>query len=132
MNLNRKNIGIIERFHSISLIVVSIIFLFLFLASGHGLNFEDSTQLKSLFETIVFFLSGISLFPSLQKESSGYGLVLILLILVQVSLVDLFFEFFKEERNSSIPILLFFNLLISMINLFLIYSFFKKGQVNKS
>jgi hypothetical protein len=128
--ISGDNMHIIKIFHSILLIALSIIFLFLFLASGHKPNFEDLTQFKFLLETLIFFASGMLLLPAWQKGLRSYMPIVILLSLVQLSLVDLFFEISTVEHDSSTAILFFFNLLLSTINLILIYSFFKKAKVS--
>lgn len=115
--------NIIINIHAVFLLLMSFYLLFLFLASGHRLNFEDFPQIKLLFEIVIFLTTAVALFFRKRNFLFGNVMLIVLLILVQLSFIDFYVEISVVEYGDEKPVLfflLFFLLFAS--NLFLIYS----------
>lgn len=111
------------KLHAVALLFIFLYLLFLFLASGHRINFEDFTQLKLLFEIFIFFSAGVTLFFGKRNNYFRNTLIIILLILVQISFVDFYLEISDVEYGGEKPVISFMLLFIFFAsNLFLIYS----------
>jgi len=116
-------------FHAVLLLLISVALLFLFLASGHSFNFEDSSQMRMFFQIILFAVVAIALF--LKKRNYWFGKIplFVLLILVQLSLIDFYIQASENEYENTTSILglgllgLFF-----VSNLFVIYSLMKSRE----
>lgn len=120
-------IKLIVVLQSIALFLLSVYFLLLLLASGHRIDFDDSSQLKFIVEMVIFLTTAIYLLvrgKNLQQQFKW--VVVILLILVQLSFLDFYFEILSVEYDNNPPITFFilFSLLF-VSNLYLIYLQFK-------
>ena len=95
------------RINSILHLLISIDLLFLFLVSGHQLNFNDFAQLRLLFEVAIFFIAGLLLqfkYRTLSNRLSFFTLIII--VIVQFSIVDLIIETMRVDfQNDSTLIL---------------------------
>ena len=115
--------NVLINIHAIALLLLSLYLLFLFLASGHRLNFEDFAQIKLLLEILIFFIAAVALFFRKRNFLFGDTALVVLLILVQLSFIDFYIEIsgvdYEDEKPIVILILLF---LLFLSNLFLIYS----------
>ena len=115
--------NVLINIHAIALLLLSLYLLFLFLASGHRLNFEDFAQIKLLLEILIFFIAAVALFFRKRNFLFGNTALVVLLILVQLSFIDFYIEIsgvdYGDEKPIVILILLF---LLFLSNLFLIYS----------
>ena len=115
--------NIIINIHAVFLLLLSLYLLFLFLASGHRLNFKDFAQIKLLFEILVFLIASIALFFRKRNFLFGNTVLIILLILVQLSFIDFYIEISDVEYGDEKPIIILMLLFIIFVsNLFLIYS----------
>jgi hypothetical protein len=112
--------------HGIAILLVSFYWLFLFLASGHGLNFKDFAQVKLIIEIVIFFSAAVTIFFKKRNFLFGDLMLIVLLILVQLSFIDIYMEI---SEKPVIFLTVFFLLFIS--NLFLIYSQIK-ARVNQT
>ena len=119
--------NVLINIHAIALLLLSIYLLFLFLGSGHRLNFEDFVQIKLLLEILIFFIAAVTLFFRKRNFLFGNTAITVLLILVQLSFIDFYIEIsdveYADERPVVILMLLF---LLFLSNLFLIYSQIKE------
>lgn len=107
---------------AIALLLLSLYLLFLFIASGHRLNFGDFAQIKLVLEIFIFFVTAIALFFKNKNVLFGDLVLISLLILVQIALIDFYIETSEVEYGDEGPVvffILFFLLFAS--NLFLIY-----------
>ena len=115
--------SIIANIQAVALLLLSLYLMFLFLASGHGVNFEDVAQVKLLLEILIFFITGIALFFSKRNFLVGNVTSIVLLILVQLAFIDFYIEISDVEYGNEKPIIILILLfLFFVINLFLIYS----------
>ena len=115
--------NILINIHAIAFLLFSLYLLFLFLASGHRLNFEDFAQIKLLIEILIIFLAAMALFFRKRNFLFGNKMLIILLILVQLSFIDFYIEISNVEYGDEKPIFTLVLLFIIFIsNLFLIYS----------
>jgi hypothetical protein len=113
--------------HSIALLLLSIYFLLLLLASGHRISFDDSSQLKFIMEMVIFLGVGIYLLTKWKSLVLHFDWVAVsLLVMVQLSLLDFYFETSSVEYEDNVPTTFFilFSLLFAS-NLFLIYTQFR-------
>ncbi len=127
MNRVKKVIVIL---HTIALLLLSTYFLLLLLASGHRVNFDDSSQLKFIIEMVIFSGTAIYLLVKQKNLLQQFDWVaVVLLTLVQVSFLDFYFEVSSVEYDDNVPIIFFilFSLLF-VSNLFLIYTQFKNRK----
>jgi len=117
--------------HAVVLILVSFYLLVLLLASGHKLNFNDFSQLKLLSEILIFFFAGVALYFDKKWLFVGKTTHIVLLILVQLSFIDLMFAVSDVEYGDEKPVLIFMVFgLVFISNLFLIYKYFKQPRKN--
>ena len=113
-------VKIISILHPIALLLLSIFFLLLLLASGHGISFHDSVQLKFITEIVIFSVTGIYLLIHLKEVVNRFGWVLLgSLVLVQVSFFDLIFEALSEQNDDDVSVFIF--IMFCASNLLLIY-----------
>lgn len=119
-------IKLIVVLQSIALFLLSVYFLLLLLASGHRIDFDDSSQLKFIVEMVIFLTAIYLLVRGKNLQQQFKWVVVILLILVQLSFLDFYFEILSVEYDNNPPITFFilFSLLF-VSNLYLIYLQFK-------
>ena len=119
--------NIVISVHAIGLLLFGLFLLFLVLASGHRLNFEDFRETKLPIEILIYFIAAVALFFRKRNFLFGNTVLIVLLILVQISFIDFYIEISDVEYGDEKPIIilmLFFLLFVS--NLFLIYSQIKQ------
>ena len=115
--------NIVINIHAVALLLLSLYLLFLFLASGHRLNFEDLAEIKLLLEILIFLITAVSLFFRKRNFLFGNALLIVLLILVQLSFIDFYIEISDVEYGDEKPIMILMLLFLLFVsNLFLIYS----------
>lgn len=115
--------NVVINIHAIALLLLSLYLLFLLLASGHRLNFEDFAQIKLLLEILIFFIAAVALFFRKRNFLVGNTALVVLLILVQLSFIDFYIEISDVEYGDEKPIVILILLFLLFVsNLFLIYS----------
>lgn len=115
--------NVVISIHAIALLLLSLYLLFLFLASGHRLNFEDFAQIKLLVEILIFLLAAVALFFRKRNFLFGNTVLIVLLILVQLSFIDFYIEISDVEYENEKPVIILMLLFLLFVNnLFLIYS----------
>lgn len=108
--------------HAVILLLFTAYLLFIFLASGHQLNFGDLAQVKMIAEMIIFLSTSIALFFRNSNFLFGKYVVATLLIFTQLSLLDIYLEVANVDYGESKPwLLLLFFFLVFINNLVLIY-----------
>jgi len=115
--------NIVINVHAIGLLLLSLYFLFLFLVSGHRLNFKDIAQVKLLLEVVIYFLTAVALFFRRRNFLFGDVVLIVLLVLVQVSFIDIYIEISDVDYIDGSLVILYLILFVLFVsNLFLIYS----------
>jgi len=114
--------NVVINIHAIALSILSLYLLFLFLASGHTLNFEDFAQIKLLLEVLIFLIAAVALIFRRRNFLFRNIVLIVLLILVQLAFIDFYIEISDVEYVDEKPVIFFilFSLLFAS-NLFLIY-----------
>lgn len=127
--MNRLS-NVIVILHSIALLLLSAYFLLLLLASGHRINFDDSSQLRFIIEMVIFLIGSIYLLARRSFVLQQFDLLgVLLLVFVQISFLDFYSEISAVEYDGSPPVIFFilFGLLFAS-NLFLIYRQFRNRK----
>lgn len=106
-----------KRIFGLSLILLTVGILFLFFASGHRINFNDTAQAKMFAEMLIFCIAGIVL-----RSRRFSKIPLIILLLVQVGLIDMLAELLPGQAVST-PLVIFVGILFVffIFNGYLIY-----------
>jgi len=107
------------KIYSYTLITLSVISILGLLATGHQISLEDFGQIKLILEAIVFLFTGFSL---LKRHLTKDTLTIILLIVTQISLVDIYLELSHEHGTVVITTLI---IIIALLNLYMIYGIIK-------
>jgi len=86
---------------SFILFALSIISILGLLATGHQISIGDFAQVKLILEAIILILTGVML---LKRQSTNI-VIIILLVLTQISLTDIYLEIIREDNSMGITIL---------------------------
>src|SRR5690606_13843696 len=115
-----KSLNIVAIFNSISLLIIALMLLLFWLASAH-VNFKDYSQLKYLFEIVIFIVGAILLLAKRKKLNEFDWVLFLSLILIEASFLDLYFETRSVDYSQDSPFIIFFAvILIFGINLTLL------------
>jgi hypothetical protein len=109
--------------YACSLLGLSFLLMLLLLATGHQISLEDNSQIKLIVEAVIFSLTGITI---LKRKPSSYIIAITLLILTQLSLVDIYTELSQDEINFVIAVLL---LILSGLTLYEIFKCIKASKI---
>jgi hypothetical protein len=90
----------LRRGYAFSLLTLSFISVVGLLATGHQISFGDFVQLKFILEAGLFFLTGFSML----RNQLGASLI-VLLILTQLSLTDIYVDVIRESSSIGITFL---------------------------
>jgi len=114
--------NILSNVHAYALLLLSFYLLFVFLASGHGLNLKDFAQIKLFIEVLLFFFAAILLISGKKNKIFGNVMLIIVLILVQLSFIDFYIEISEVEYGAEKPVIFLTLLFLLFVNnIFFIY-----------
>jgi hypothetical protein len=108
--------------YAYTLLTLSVISILVLLATGHQISLSDRGQLKLILEATVFLLTG---FAILKRHLTGNVLAIILLVLTELSLVDIYLELSNEHGAAGITTLI---IVMALLNLYLIYEIIKNKK----
>jgi hypothetical protein len=118
-------------FYAVGLLLFGLFHLTLILASGHQIVLNDKPELKYFGETIIFFLAAFILFYRKIFIPGSY-LIIFLLIIVQLSYLDLYIEISQVNYGDTQPNFFFIILFLFFItNLFVLYFQIKNRIISK-
>ena len=118
-------IKIITIGYSYTLLTLSVISVLGLLATGHQISLRDSGQIKLILEAIVFLFTGFSI---LKRHLTKDTLTIILLILTQISFVDIYLELSHEHGAAGIMTLI---IILMLLNLYMIYGTIKNIRTTR-
>jgi hypothetical protein len=115
---------IITKGYSYCLLAISMVSLIGLLGAGHGISDGDFLQMKFTVEIAIFFFTGLSI---LNRNLTTDTFTIILLVLTQVSFIDIYVELSNEELNNddfSIGITVL-TITMTILTLYMIYGIIK-------
>lgn len=116
--------------YSTALLLLSFYFLFLLVGSGHSIELKDFAQMRFLFEILIFLLAAIGIFIKKQLSSWGRILIVVLLLMVELSLIDIYVQASKIDYSEGDSKPFFLILALFFLSTFiLLFSFLRtKGR----
>ena len=111
--------------YSCFLLILSFISIVGLLATGHQISISDIAQIKFIGEAVIFLLTGITM---IKRQAFSYIVVIILLVLTQVSLIDIYRELSQDEGAFFITTVF---TVLTGLTLFLVFKHIKivKGKI---
>jgi hypothetical protein len=93
-------------FYGAALIILSFCMLYILLGSGHGLHLHDNSQMLLAGEIFIILLTGITLLSRKRNLIFGRRAMVVLLILSETALIDIFIELKSGEAENVIIVLI--------------------------
>jgi hypothetical protein len=107
--------NIITTGYSYSLLVLSVISILGLVATGHNISLHDTGQIKFIVEAIIFLLTGFAL---LNRKPNTDIVILILLALTALSLIDIYLEIIHEGNSIGLTALLLILVALTLYQIF--------------
>jgi hypothetical protein len=99
-------------FYGAALIILSFCMLYILLGSGHGLHLHDNSQMLLAGEIFIILLTGIAILSKNKNFIFGRRAMIVLLILSETALIDVFIELRNGEAETVIIVLIMLVLLM--------------------
>lgn len=118
--------------HKAALIFLAIVFLVFFLATGHGINFSDSEQMKFFLFQLLFIIASIFLISfkrdrAVSAQRFVYVSSVLCLFGVLLGMIYIAKEMFEVKYGNNRPYFIFLVLFFGIANsLFLLFVFLFK------
>jgi hypothetical protein len=115
----------ITKGYSYSLLAISLVSLIGLLGAGHGISSGDFLQMKFAFEIAVFFFTGLSM---LNRNLINDTMTIILLVLTQLSLIDIYIDLSQEDFGIGITTLI---IIMTFLTLYMIYGIIRSIRATR-
>ena len=106
-------------FYGTALLILAFCMVFIMLASGHPFSIHESSQMLLTGETFIIFLTAIALLSRKRNFLFGRMAMIVLLILAETTLIDIFIELQSGEAENVILVLIMLIILI-LLNLWVL------------
>jgi cytochrome c biogenesis protein CcdA len=112
-------------FYGAALIILSFCMLYMLPATGHQLSIHEGSQMQLTGETFIIFLTAVGLLSWKRNFLFGSRVMIVLLLLAETTLIDIFIELRRGEAENAILVLIMLSILI-LLNLWVLIVFVRK------